>query len=115
MNVLVVDDNELHLKMCRILLTNLGHDVFTAVSLAKVKEQCKTIAAPDAILLDYRLAPGETGVDVLNYIKKNCEWTNAKYIAVTADVSERTLLEKSGFDKVVYKPITESLLKEIIH
>jgi len=115
MKVFVIDDNELHLKMCRILLQNLGHDVFVCDSLGKLKSEIGSFPEPDVALIDYRLNPGETGLDVLDFLKESRQWMSARFIAVTADVSERALLERSGFDKVVFKPITEGLLKEIIH
>jgi len=113
MRILVVDDNSLHLKMCRALLQNLGHDVETAESFSEVKEKAEEMDI-DAALIDYRLTPGETGVDVLKYLKSLSNWKTAVFIAITADISEKTPLENSGFDKVVFKPVTEKLLKEII-
>ncbi|PLX67064.1 MAG: hypothetical protein C0603_10400 [Denitrovibrio sp.] len=114
MNVLVVDDNELHLKMCRILLRNLGHEVVTATSLQNLKDQMKTIGIPDVALIDYRLSTTETGVDVIEYLKGSSNWVGTKYIALTADVSERAQLDRAGFDMVAFKPISEILLKELI-
>jgi len=114
MNVFVVDDNELHLKMCKILLNNLGHDVTTAVSLKALKDVVDTIETPDIVLIDFRLSPGETGVDVLNYLKTEHKWNGSRLIALTADISERTTLENAGFHDVVFKPVTEALLKEIV-
>ncbi len=114
MNVLVIDDNELHLKMCRILLRNLGHEVTTADSLSSLKGQMKDIGTPDVALIDYRLGLGETGVDVLEYLKGSSNWLGTKYIALTADVGEKAQLERAGFDVVAFKPITEGLLKELI-
>lgn len=113
MDVFVIDDNELHLKMCRILLNNLGHQVHTASSLADMKNIAGDIE-PDVALVDYRLSLGETGIDVLNYVKQQGLWKSCRIIALTADVSEKTSLEVAGFDKVVFKPVTEALLKEIV-
>ena len=115
MKVYVIDDNKLHLKMCRVLLHNLGHDVFTFESLAGLKAQINSNPPADVALIDYRLAPGETGVEVLNYLQGLKEWNRTRFVAVTADVGERTLLERSGFDSVVFKPITEAILKEIVN
>lgn len=115
MKVYVIDDNKLHLKMCRVLLHNLGHEVFTAESLAELKKLSESNPPADVALVDYRLQPGESGIDVLKYLRGHKNWVKTRFIAVTADVSERTLLENSGFDKVVFKPITEALLKEIVH
>jgi CheY-like chemotaxis protein len=114
MKVFVIDDNPLHLKMCRILLNNLGHDVTTAMSLNELQSEMSTMEKPDVALIDFRLSPGETGVDVLNYLRGSGEWVGCRMIALTADIGERSALEHAGFDKVVFKPITETLLKEIV-
>lgn len=114
MRVYVIDDNRLHLKMCRVLLHNLGHDVITAESLDELKKLAGENQPADVALVDYRLKPGETGLDVLKFLRELDEWADSRLVAVTADVSERTMLENSGFDSVVFKPITESLLKEIV-
>lgn len=114
MNVYVIDDNELHLKMCKILLNNLGHEVNTATSIEELKKVVDTLETPDVMLIDYRLNPGETGIDVLQYLKDEHKWNGARLIALTADVSEKSSLESAGFHNVVFKPVTEALLKEII-
>jgi CheY-like chemotaxis protein len=114
MNVFVIDDNELHLKMCKILLNNLGHEVNTATSLDTLKDVIDTIETPDVVLIDYRLNPGETGVDVLHYLKNEHKWNGSRMVALTADISEKSTLESAGFKNIVFKPVTESLLKEII-
>ncbi|ADD69469.1 response regulator receiver protein [Denitrovibrio acetiphilus DSM 12809] len=115
MKVFVVDDNELHLKMCKILLNNLGYEVTTSTSLEDLQKRMDGLSEPDVALIDYRLSPGETGVDVLSYLKQNGKWQKCKLVALTADISERSMLERAGFDSVVFKPITEALLKEIIN
>jgi CheY-like chemotaxis protein len=114
MKVIVVDDNDLHLKMCRILLKNLGHEVVVANSLGAVKDAVKTDKEFDIALIDYRLEQGETGIDVLDFLKNEMQLITPRYIAVTADVSEKSQLESAGFHKVVFKPITEELLKDIV-
>lgn len=114
MRITVIDDNEPHLKMCRILLENMGCEVSTIASLKELKETVKDIEVPDMMLIDYRLNLGETGVDVLEFVKGQSLWRDVRCIALTADVGERSMLEQSGFDLVVFKPITETMLKELI-
>jgi CheY-like chemotaxis protein len=64
--------------------------------------------------VDFRLEPGVNGVDVLNLLKTENKWSKTKYIALTADVAEKGYLGDSGFDDVIFKPVTETLLAEII-
>lgn len=112
MKVFIIDDNPLHLKMCKVLLKNLGHDVSAVLSLDELKKGFGDIDEPDVALIDFRLSPGITGIDVLEFLKDR--WPTCRFIVFTADVGERANLESSGFDKVVFKPVTEALLREIL-
>lgn len=114
MQVLIIDDNALHLKMCRILLEKLKHIVVTADSLSALKKIALTTPEPRVCLVDFRLEPGVTGVDVLNYLKSEIKWSKTKYVALTADVGEKSYLDGSGFDGVIFKPITEGLLADTL-
>lgn len=114
MHVLIIDDNTLHLKMCRILLEKMNHTVMTEESLDSLKKHTDGMTEPDIALVDFRLQPGVTGVDALQFLKQNTKWAKTKYLALTADVGERSYLDGSGFDDVVFKPVTESLLSDIL-
>ncbi|MGE4266897.1 MAG: response regulator [Deferribacterales bacterium] len=114
MNVLIVDDNSLHLKMCKILLEKLKHKVDTAESVNVLKKLLPTMQQPDVALVDFRLEPGITGVDILNMLKIENKWTKTKYIALTADVAEKSNLGGAGFDGIIFKPVTETLLAETL-
>jgi len=114
MNVLIVDDNALHLKMCRILLEKLKHKVETAESVSTLKKNLQSMQEPDVALVDFRLEPGVTGVDILNLLKTGNKWTKTKYVALTADVAEKNNLDGAGFDGVIFKPVTETLLAETL-
>lgn len=114
MNILIVDDNSLHIRMCRMLLEKMKHTVVSAMSLNELKKTSSSMIEPDVALIDFRLEPGVTGVDVFNFLKKEKKWNRTKYIALTADVGEKTNLDEAGFDNVIYKPITETQLSEIL-
>ena len=112
MHVFIIDDNSLHLKMCRILLEKLSHDVTTANSMADIKKRVDSVKSPEIALVDFRLEPGVTGVDVLNFLKP--KWPATKFIALTADVGEKSYIDDSGFDGIIFKPVTESLLVDTL-
>jgi CheY-like chemotaxis protein len=114
MNVLIVDDNTLHLKMCRILLEKLKHTVQTAESVSALKNGLRSMEEPDVAFVDFRLEPGVTGVDILKMLKEENKWTRTKYIALTADVAEKSHLDGAGFDGIIFKPVTETLLAETL-
>jgi CheY-like chemotaxis protein len=113
MNILMVDDNELHLKMGKVLLENLGHNVILCQSLPDLKQNLDKMGKIDIAFIDYRLEPGVTGIDVLEFMKSK-KLAGTRYIAITADISEKNLLERSGFDSVAFKPVTEGMLKGLI-
>lgn len=115
MNIFIIDDNELHLKMCSLVLNKLGHKPFVFNTIKKLDEfaqQNKII--PDIFLIDYRLGNNETGLDVLDRVKNKYKWESAKCIAFTADVSEAASLKTKGFGEVTLKPVTEAMLKDVV-
>lgn len=114
MDILIIDDNSLHLKMCRILLEKLKHSVETVDSFSALKNRLASIKEPRVALVDFRLEPGITGVDVLNLLRKDTKWRMTKYIALTADVAEKGHLDGAGFDDIIFKPVTKELLAEIL-
>jgi len=113
MRVLIVDDNELHLKLGKILIEKMGHDVYAFSSVKELSSGLKNIPEADIALIDYRLGEGTTGVDALNLINES-GWNQIRVVALTADVSEKATLNSAGFHDVLFKPVTESLLEEII-
>lgn len=114
MNVMIIDDNKLHLKMCSLLLGKMGHTVTTVASMAELKSASSGMAEPEVALVDYRLAPGVTGIDVINYMKNTNKWIKVKCIALTADVGEQSSLHDAGFDDIIYKPVTQAQLAETL-
>ena len=112
MIIFVIDDNGLHLKLCKIVLEKKGHDVHLFNSTADLDvfyEKNKSIA-PHIFFIDYRLGTAENGIDVLNAVRNKYGWSETKCIAFTADVSEASELGRQGFDGVLLKPVTEDIL-----
>ena len=114
MYIVAIDDNKLHLKMARLILENLGHEVETLQNISELSQNLSTEKPADIYLIDYRLGDGVTGVDALKEIKKDKSAGSKVCIAFTADMSEAGKLKEKGFDDVLYKPITEAMLQEII-
>jgi CheY-like chemotaxis protein len=82
--------------------------------MGNLKKSLATIKEPGMFFVDFRLEPGVNGVDVLNLLKNENKWSKTKYIALTADIAEKGYLDGAGFDDVIFKPVTEALLAEII-
>lgn len=114
MNVLIIDDNTLHLRMCSILLEKMKHTVVTAESLNDLKKITDNMSEPDVALIDFRLEPGVTGIDVINYLRTVRNWNKLKCVALTADVGEQSVMKNAGFDNIIYKPVTDTQLAETL-
>ncbi|WP_022849679.1 response regulator [Limisalsivibrio acetivorans] len=112
MKIFIIDDNSLHLKMCRFILEKMKHDVHLFSSLGELKAYSGS--EPDIFFIDYRLGVDETGIDVLKYVKETLGWTKTRCVAFTADVSEEAQLKRNDFSGVILKPITEKMLSEAV-
>ncbi|MFI4948996.1 MAG: response regulator [Alphaproteobacteria bacterium] len=103
--VLIVEDNELNMKLLRDVLEAYGYSTVTtgtgATALTLAREH-----RPDLILLDLQL-PDISGFDALRRLKDDEETRNIPVVAVTAFAmvgDERKALA-SGCDGYVAKPI----------
>ncbi len=104
--ILVIEDNQLNLKLVRDVLQHAG---FTVVS-APTGEEGVSIAAqqpPDLVLMDLQL-PGITGTEALRRMRSHPSSRSVPVVAVTAFAmrKDRELAEKAGFDGFVAKPIS---------
>ena len=104
--ILVVEDNQLNLKLIRDVLVFEGFDVLTAQS----GEEGVTLAAaegPDLVLMDLQL-PGIGGHEALLRMRADPRCSSVPVVAVTAfamkDDIERA--ELAGFDGYIAKPIS---------
>jgi len=103
--ILIVEDNELNMKLLRDVLEAYGYSTVTtgrgAAALTLAREH-----RPDLILLDLQL-PDISGFDALRRLKDDEETRNIPVVAVTAFAmvgDERKALA-SGCDGYVAKPI----------
>lgn len=104
-NVLVVDDNELNLKLaCDILEIN----DYNAIRRSSGEEALEFLKQniPDLILLDISL-PGMDGYEILKHIRSDSRLDRIKVIAITASVmlEDETRMKCAGFDEYIGKPI----------
>jgi len=103
--ILVVEDNELNLKLLNDVLEAHGYRVLTtgegAVAIAWARQY-----RPDLILMDLQL-PDISGLEVTRQLKANAETASIPIVAVTAFAmagDEKKALEH-GCDAYVAKPI----------
>jgi len=112
--VLIVEDNELNLKLFTDLLQTQGYDVIstrdgmTALDLAREHQ-------PDLILMDIQL-PEVSGIDVTKWLKADEELKHIPVIAVTAFAmkGDEEKIRASGCEAYMSKPISVSHFLETI-
>ena len=111
--ILIVDDNELNLKLCCAILKN-DYQIFTATSAEEGLESAKRIL-PDLILMDIQL-PGMDGLTATRVIKNDNELKATPVIALTsfAMVGDREKALSAGCDEYLPKPIDIQGLKSTV-
>jgi len=115
LEILVVDDKALNLKIIKRVLTSWGVKAETADN---AKEGYRALGAarsarrlPDAIILDYAM-PGENGTAFLRRIRTDADYKNIPVIIASSALTEEPLKELEGFNvaATLMKPVRRSLL-----
>ena len=104
--ILVVEDNELNLKLVRDVLRHAGYEVMEA----RTGEQGVALAAerrPDLVLMDLQL-PGIDGTEAMRQLRANALTEAVPVVAVTAFAmrEDRDRAFQAGFDGYVEKPFS---------
>lgn len=104
--ILIVEDNELNMKLFNDLLESKGYNVIQTASGLNALELTKT-HMPDLVLMDIQL-PEVSGLEVTKWIKADSEVAHIPVIAVTAFAmkgDEEKILE-GGCEAYISKPIS---------
>jgi two-component system, cell cycle response regulator DivK len=112
--VLIVEDNELNMKLFRDLLEAHGYATLQtrngieALSLARDHR-------PDLILMDIQL-PEVSGLDVTKWLKEDDQLRSIPVIAVTAFAmkGDEERIREGGCEAYISKPITVSMFLDTI-
>ncbi len=109
--VLIVEDNELNMKLFNDLLEAHGYATLKTASGIEAIELARA-HRPDLILMDIQL-PGISGIEAFKQIRGNASTKGVPVIALTASVTptDRTAISAAGFDAFLGKPIN---LKEFL-
>jgi len=104
--VLIVEDNELNLKLFHDLLVIQNYDVITSrdgKGIVDIVNQQK----PDLILMDIQLN-GISGIDIIKNLKANNKTSNIPIIAITAFAmkNDEEKISESGCDMYLSKPVS---------
>ncbi len=106
--VLIIEDYERNLKLFKLIVDSLGHQVLTAsdsregVRLARERK-------PDLILMDVQM-PGLDGISALKLLKEDAGTSSIPVIAITSYVmkGDRERLLGAGFCHYIPKPIEKN-------
>lgn len=111
-SVLIVDDNEVNLKLARILLSEEGYDVCTADD-AEAALALLATYRPQLILMDIQL-PGMDGLQLTRQLRMTAGFETTVIIALTAYAmkgdEEKALA--AGCDGYITKPMDLDLVLE---
>lgn len=112
--ILIVEDNDLNLKLFRDLLEANGYDTVETKEGLNALDLCKR-EMPDLILMDIQL-PEISGLDVTRKIKAEADICDIPIIAVTAfamkDDEEKIL--RAGCEAYISKPISIASFLETV-
>lgn len=112
--VLIVDDVELFIQLEVSHLGRERYDIHTAVSGHKGLEMARSIK-PDIILLDH-IMPDLSGDKICRMLKDDPETASIPIILTSSGTREnsRSIVEASGCDGLVYKPVRRDLLLSVV-
>ena len=103
--VMIVEDNELNLKLFRDLLTSHGYDTLHTSDGFQVLDLVRQ-NKPDLILMDIQL-PEVSGIEITGWLKADDELKTIPVIAVTAFAmrGDEEKIRAGGCDDYLSKPI----------
>lgn len=112
--VLIIEDNEMNMKLVRDLLQFKGHHTLEATT-AREGLKIARETVPDLVLMDIQL-PDMDGVSALLQIRADAGTQKFPVLAVSASVmpDEQQRIVASGFDAYITKPINVKAFLEII-
>jgi two-component system, cell cycle response regulator DivK len=104
--VMIVEDNELNMKLFDDLLGAHGYDTIKTRDGTKVMDLART-HRPDLIVMDIQL-PEVSGLDVTKWLKGDAELKSIPVIAVTAFAmkGDEEKIRQGGCEDYVSKPIS---------
>ena len=103
--ILVVEDNELNMKLFRDVLVATGYRTLEATTSGEAVAQA-TAHTPDLVLMDIQL-PGVDGVHTLHELRADERTAAIPVLAVTAQAmqGDREQFLAAGFDGYIAKPV----------
>ncbi len=115
-SVLIVDDNELNLKVASRLLSKYNFNIETVTTAKECINIVKMEKHYDMIFLDHMM-PEIDGLETLHILKKLAGYTLPPIVALTANAitGMKEMYLKEGFDEYLSKPINVGELNKLIN
>ncbi len=109
-SILIVDDDKDTLYTVGEILHSLHCSLHFASNGVECLERLKSIT-PDLLLLDIMM-PEMDGFETIDKIRSSDKWKSLKVFALTAHamLDDKYIIEKSGFDNLITKPLDSSTL-----
>jgi two-component system cell cycle response regulator DivK len=113
-SVLIVEDNELNMKLFHDLLEAQGYDIFQTRDGNRALDMARE-NMPDLILMDIQL-PEVSGLDVIKWLKADDALKHIPVIAVTAFAmkGDEEKIREGGCEAYIAKPISVSHFLETV-
>jgi len=114
--VLIVEDNELNLKLFHDLITIQQCEVIISRDGIGVKNIAES-QAPDLILMDIQLNNGISGIDIIKELKASPTTAKIPIIAITAFAmtNDEKRISASGCDMYLSKPVSIDLFFQALN
>ena len=105
-SVLIVEDNELNMKLFHDLLEAHGYEVAGTRDGLKALEMARE-HRPDLILMDIQL-PERSGIDIARSLKADAELATIPIVAITAFAmrGDEERIREAGCDAYLSKPVS---------
>ncbi len=112
--VLIVEDNDLNMKLFHDLLEAHGFDVVGTREGGEALDMARA-HRPDLILMDIQL-PEISGIEVIKWLKEDAELRSIPVIAVTAFAmkGDEEKIRRAGCEDYVSKPIAVTKFVETV-
>ncbi len=114
LNILIVDDNEINLRLAEIILNKNKTCVTTARSGEQAIDYARSTTF-DIIFMDLHM-PGIDGYETSRRIRKTEKNLKTVIIALTANAmpQDADTIRKSGMNDILIKPVSDKIMQEVI-
>jgi CheY-like chemotaxis protein len=113
-SILIIDDNQMNLKLVRVVLQMAGYDVRTAPDAERAVAEIEG-RRPHLILMDLQL-PGMDGLELTRRLKADAATREVLIVAITAYAmkGDEQKAREAGCDGYITKPIDTRTLPQMV-